>query len=259
MTKLEHLNAGWLHVPPGPRVTCHCLLLRDPAGVALIDTGIGLHDVRDPLGRIGRHLIDLAGFQFNETDTAVHKLECRGIGAGDVNHVILTHLDPDHAGGLADFPSARVHVSLEELEAMGKGDPRYLPVQFAHGPKWMTHGPSTDHWFGFEARRLDLGFASPVLLVPLFGHTAGHCGVAVRSGPRWLLHAGDAYYLRGELTDEAHPVGALAAARAADNPQRLESLDKLRRLARDHADEVEMFGYHDVTELPPEAGGAAAA
>ena len=38
-----------------------------------------------------------------------------------------------------------------------------------------------------------------VLLVPLRGHTRGHCGVAVRrpSGG-WFLHAGDAYFSHGE-------------------------------------------------------------
>ncbi len=29
-------------------------------------------------------------------------------------------------------------------------------------------------------------------LVPLFGHTRGHCGVAVRTEQGWLFHAGDA-------------------------------------------------------------------
>jgi hypothetical protein len=29
-------------------------------------------------------------------------------------------------------------------------------------------------------------------LVPLFGHTRGHCGVAIRNGSGWLFHVGDA-------------------------------------------------------------------
>jgi glyoxylase-like metal-dependent hydrolase (beta-lactamase superfamily II) len=259
MATLEHLNAGWLRVPPYPPASCHCVVLRDSAGVTLIDTGIGLEDVRNPLGRIGQQLIDLAGFQFNADDTALRQLERRGIGAHDVKHIVLTHLDPDHAGGLADFPLATVHLSLEELRAMRHGDPRYLPIQFAHGPRWKTYSDADGEWFGFEARRLDIGLASPVLLIPLFGHTAGHCGVAMQQGSRWALHVGDAYYLRGELVDEAHPVGQLAAVRAVDNARRLDSLERLRRLVREHGNDVEVFGYHDVGELPPEQGGSAAA
>jgi glyoxylase-like metal-dependent hydrolase (beta-lactamase superfamily II) len=89
-----------------------------------------------------------------------------------------------------------------------------------------------------------------VLLVPLFGHTLGHCGVAVRQGSRWLLHVGDAYYLRAELGADEHPVSGLAAARADDDALRRATLAELRRLARDHAGEVEMVGYHDGSEFP---------
>jgi glyoxylase-like metal-dependent hydrolase (beta-lactamase superfamily II) len=90
-----------------------------------------------------------------------------------------------------------------------------------------------------------------VLLVPLFGHTLGHCGVAIRQGDRWVLHAGDAYYLRVELDTDDHPVSALTAQRADDNSKRVASLEHLRRLARDHAAEIDLFGYHDFAEFPP--------
>jgi glyoxylase-like metal-dependent hydrolase (beta-lactamase superfamily II) len=88
-------------------------------------------------------------------------------------------------------------------------------------------------------------------LVPLFGHTLGHCGVAVRAGDRWILHVGDAYYLRAELSTDDHPVSALASLRADDDAMRRESLTVLRRLTKDHSGEVELFGYHDFTEFPP--------
>lgn len=250
MLTVEHLNAGWIQVPNGPRASCHCLVVRDGSSAVLVDTGIGLADVRRPAERIGQALIDAVGFQFNEADTAIRQLAARGIAAGDVRHLILTHLDPDHAGGLADFPAAAVHVSAEELAAVQRGDdPRYLPIQFAHGPKWQVHGPSGERWFDFEARRLDAGLAEPLWLIPLFGHTAGQCGVAIPQGERWLLHVGDAYYLRAELTDPNHPVDALAAARAADDRLRRATLDHLRQLARNHP-EVDLVGYHDISELP---------
>jgi glyoxylase-like metal-dependent hydrolase (beta-lactamase superfamily II) len=259
MTIVEDLNAGWLHAPPHPRVCCHCLVLRDPAGVALVDTGIGLQDVRDPAGRVGEAAIRLAGFQFNPDDTAQRQLAGRGSRPADVTDIVVTHLDPDHAGGISDFPSARVHASAEERAAASGGDERYRPVQFERHERWVTYGPSAETWFGMEARRVDLGFSSPVLLVPLFGHTAGHCGVAVGQGERWVLHVGDAYYLRVELSDPDHPVGHVAAARAVDDRRRLESLERLRRLARDHGDAVRLLGYHDVQELPHHLGGCAGA
>ncbi len=250
MTTIHHLNCGTLRVSGYPTVVCHCLLLEDSDRLALVDTGIGLHDVRDPDGRLGRQLIDLAGFQFHEPDTAVRRIEALGRSPGAVQHVVLTHADPDHAGGLADFPKAQVHLSEEERASVSSGHWRYVPAQFAHGPDWKTYGPSTRSWFGLEARPLALGFSSEVLLIPLFGHTLGHCGVAVRQGERWLLHVGDAYYLRAELAMDDHPVSQMAAQRADDDAARRASLDALRRLVRDHSDEVELIGYHDLSELP---------
>jgi len=41
-----------------------------------------------------------------------------GFDPADVRDIVLTHLDLDHAGGLIDFPWARVHVYAEELRAL---------------------------------------------------------------------------------------------------------------------------------------------
>ena len=57
-----------------------------------------------------------------------------------------------------------------------------------------------------------------------------------------------------ELASDDHPVSLLAAQRADDDGRRRESLEQLRRLARDHRDEIDMFGYHDPTEFPPGEG-----
>lgn len=250
MIKIHHINCGTLLVPGYPTVVCHCLLLEDQTGLALVDTGIGLLDVQNPVERLGQQLIDMAGFQFNEHDTAVRRIEQLGFSSHDVDHIMMTHCDPDHAGGLADFPEAKVHVAEEELTHALSGHWRYVRGQFDHRPHWQSHGKSQQEWFGLEARPVDLGFSSEVLLIPLFGHTLGHCGVAVQQGERWLLHVGDAYYLRAELFDDNHPVSAMAAQRADDDELRRSSLAELRRLLNDHGDEIQMSGYHDITELP---------
>lgn len=252
--RVHHLNCGVLHAPPNPPAACHCVLLEDNGRLALIDTGIGLNDVARPMERIGRTAIEAAGFQFHERLTAVRQVESLGFRVADVTDVVLTHGDPDHAGGLADFPGAAVHISEEEVARLGVGSARYSQAQFAHGPRFVSYGRSTARWLGIEARPLPPLAGAEAFLIPLFGHTLGHCGVAVRDGARWLLHVGDAYYLRVELSSDDHPVSALAALRADDDAMRRRSLNVLRDVARDHPQEVTMFGYHDFSEF--HGGGA---
>jgi len=254
MVNIHHLNCGTLVVPSFPTVVCHCLAIVEGQEAVLIDTGIGLLDAKDPVGRLGQDLIDAAGFRFNESDTAAARLDAIGIERDQVRNIVLTHADPDHTGGLGDFPESRVHISTEELDQINAEHPRYARPLFSHGPHWNPVGPSEtrEDWFGLAARRVDAPVSTDILLVPLPGHTLGHCGVAVRRGEHWVLHVGDAYYMRGELSDPDHPAGQLAAIRAEDDAQRRESLDQIRRIARDHADEVTMFGYHDISELPSE-------
>jgi glyoxylase-like metal-dependent hydrolase (beta-lactamase superfamily II) len=252
MTKVYHINCGFLHVPPQPKVICHCLLLEDQNGLALVDTGIGLLDVRLPMERLGRSLIENSGFILDEANTAFRQIEKLGLRPADVRHIVLTHCDADHAGGLSDFPQAAVHVSAEELSSLEQGQPRYRPIQFAHGPHWQTYPPSTQQWFGLEARPVALDFQAQVLLIPLFGHTLGHCGVAVKQEDRWVLYVGDAYYLKVETLMDDHPVSALSAQAAVVDEQRRRSLAKLKQLLRDYPGQIEMFSFHDPTEFPPE-------
>ena len=86
-------------------------------------------------------------------------------------------------------------------------------------------------------------------LIPLFGHTPGHCGVAFPYDGKWTFYVGDAYYLRAELSDRNHPADQLATARAMDNARRKQSLEQVRQVIKNHGDEIVYFGYHDPTEF----------
>ena len=253
MTKIHHLNFGMMRaipVDPNSMTSCHCLLLEDPNGLALIDSGLGLIEMQHPHERFGEQLLNIWGFTIDENLTAVRQLEKLGFNPADVKHIVLSHADVDHAGGLRDFPNAMVHLASEELANVEAKNPRYLFNQFDHGPKWQKHGPSDERWFGLEARDLDLGLSSKVKLIPLFGHTRGHSGIAIEQGDKWVLHAADTYYRRVEVLTDDNAVTALSSHTADDNNQRIASIAALRELSREHGEKVSFFSTHDVIEFP---------
>ena len=180
-----------------------------------------------------------------------------------MRHIVLTHLDIDHAGGLSDFPTAQVHVlDVEHAAAMQPRTRtekhRYRPQQWEHHPRWAIHGARGEPWMGFES----VETIGDVLLVPLPGHTRGHAGVAVRIGDRWLLHCGDAYVFHAEVDQMPWcPLGLRTFQRlvAVDDDARRHNQARLRELHRSHGSEVRLFCAHDPLELRQAIESVAAA
>ncbi|MBN1665925.1 MAG: MBL fold metallo-hydrolase [Anaerolineales bacterium] len=163
-------------------------------GLVLIDTGPGEDDYIQSPGilRVFRVITKIPGRQ---EETAVQQIRCLGYHPNDVRHIILTHMHFDHCGGLPDFPHACVHVHRKEYEAF-IGKPRswtdlaYVRKHIAHQPKFVLYEDKGEKWFDFSAMRLP--FDPEFWLVPLFGHTRGHCGIAISIGDDWLFHVADA-------------------------------------------------------------------
>jgi glyoxylase-like metal-dependent hydrolase (beta-lactamase superfamily II) len=243
---------------PG-RMVCHCLLIESDDGLVLVDTGIGLGDIAAPKEILGRRFLASTRARLDPAETAARQVEALGFSVDDVRHVVFTHLDPDHSGGLPDFPQATVHVLAGEHEAAMRRATaadrrRYLQAHWAHGPRWETHAAGGDRWMGFDSVQALGGDGGPeVLLVPLFGHSPGHCGVAVRGDDGWLLHCGDAYFFHREMDlDRPYCSPGLALFQrisAADESSRRSNQERLRDLKRDHGGEVEMFCSHSDVEL----------
>lgn len=273
--RIHHLNCG-TDCPLGGalfdgrsagltgRLVCHCLLIETEAhGLVLVDTGYGLKDVdhphRPPRPRITRFMHGLLNIRLREEETAIRQIEALGHKAADVRHIVLTHLDFDHAGGLEDFPNATVHLMEREYSAATgprrgfvSGN-RYRPGQFDEVPTWRRYGATGEPWFGFGAVRGLEGLPPEILLVPLPGHSWGHAGVAIRRSEGWLLHAGDAYFYRGEMRQPVpHCTPGLRGYQRMMEVSRRDRLDnqtRLRRLSIDHAGAVTLVCAHDAMEF----------
>jgi glyoxylase-like metal-dependent hydrolase (beta-lactamase superfamily II) len=259
-------GAGLLGVPQGSwgaaRLACHCLVVERGDRLVLVDTGFGLQDLRDPLRRLGPAFLGMSRPDLDPGQVLVHQLGSLGFRAQDVSDILITHLDVDHAGGLADFPRARVHLSTDEHQAATQPPTRverqrYRAVQWAHGPSWVTHGGGGEPWMGFEGVKPLQGLGPDILRVPLPGHTRGHCGYALRTEQGWLLHAGDAIMDRRELGFWRHPPVALRVylrGVAVDVRARKRSRASLARCHQDHGHEVEIVCTHEVATLEERRG-----
>ncbi|HEX7293481.1 MAG TPA: MBL fold metallo-hydrolase [Solirubrobacterales bacterium] len=266
--RIHHLNCGSL-CPHGARliageggllaraeIVCHCLAIETSDGIVLIDTGFGTDDARNPR-QLGAPFRLLMQPRPKLETTALAQLEGLGFAAGDVRHIVTTHLDLDHAGGLPDFPEAEVHVFAPELKAALKPSlrerTRYIGgAHWRHNPRWVEHGAGGDEWFGFESVRILPGIDAEVLLVPLVGHSRGHTAVAIKNGDGWLLHCGDAYFNQHEVETppECPPLlRAFQAIMASDNKARIRNVERLQELNRARGDEVSLFCAHDRHEL----------
>jgi glyoxylase-like metal-dependent hydrolase (beta-lactamase superfamily II) len=267
--RIHHLSCGtmcpfggrlWDGLSPvfGPaRIVCHCLLIETEAGLVLVDTGFGLGDIRNP-ARLSRLFRIANRVQLREEDTARRQIEASGFAAGDVRHIIVTHLDFDHAGGIEDFPQATVHVLDAELAAATKREGtldrrRYRPAQWDGPISWQPYAADGERWFGFRCVRDLVGLPPDILIVPLAGHTLGHCGVAVRTADGWLLHAGDAYFFRGEMDLDKYRCTPMLRyyqhIMATDNAARLNNQARLVQLKQRHGRTVRLFCAHDAKEL----------
>ncbi|MCK2213257.1 MBL fold metallo-hydrolase [Actinomadura sp. ATCC 31491] len=257
--RIHHLNLASMRpvdaLDGGPALpaVCHALLVETPAdGLVLVESGLGADDVARPAELLDREWAELTGPALSPAETAVRQVAALGFDPADVRHIVLTHLDVDHSGGLPDFPQARVHVTAAELKAALAEAPsrRYRPGHWAHRPDWVLYDGDGTHWLGVAGVRPLTGLPEDFLLVPLPGHTLGHAGVAVHDGERWLLHAGDAYFYHGELEPEprSHPMfDVVQLGSQVDADQRTGTQERLRALSREHG--VRVISAHDPWEL----------
>src|SRR5262245_38874125 len=195
------------------RMVAHCLLIEtERDGLVLIDTGFGTRDIERKTG-LPRFFRRVVGPALDHEETAIAQLAGLGYKAEDLKHIVVTHLDLDHAGGLSDFPHARVHLhAREHAAAMARSRfierERYLTAHWQHGPAWELYAEDGDTWRGLPAIARLRGLDADVGLLPMHGHSRGHSAVIVRAGDRWLVHAGDAYFHRNTVEGNGRvPIG----------------------------------------------------
>jgi glyoxylase-like metal-dependent hydrolase (beta-lactamase superfamily II) len=111
-----------------------------------------------------------------------------GVSPGDVQHVVLTHLHPDHIGGLKDFPKAKIYAHPDALRAGFEGGRPSRQVIFTELlPEDFRERAVAVHDDIFSDGSLH-GLALP-------GHAVGHMGIFFKYQDKRILLAADACWL----------------------------------------------------------------
>ena len=186
-------------------------VLRRGARVILVDTG---YDAAEAAARARPLRLD--------PGSALAPL---GLRPEDIGEIIVTHLHYDHAGGLALFPEAHLHLQAAEM-AYATGpcmchDVLRMPFTAGHVCEAVTRlyrGKLTFH-------DGDAEIADGVSVHRIGGHSRGLQAVRVRTQAGWMVLASDAaHYYENLMRRKPFPI-------VVDLQDMLEGFGKLERLA----------------------------
>ena len=152
-----------------PRVEpCLGYLVSHPAGLLLVDTGMGSHPEVDEHYRPRRRSLDVA---------------LAGVGArvDDISFLVNCHLHFDHCGGNPALPGRPIFTQRVELET-ALSTPDYTIPELVDAP-------------GLHYERLDgeTEILPGVLVIPTPGHTTGHQSLVVRQPDGTVVVAGQSH------------------------------------------------------------------
>lgn len=169
---------------PARRASINCFLVRAMGQIALIDVGCGRY--------------------FGESAGQIQAvLATADVAAEEIDTILLTHVHPDHSGGLTnlntglrEFPNARVVVHQNELahwfddDQMAKAHPAERSAFFQTAREQLE--PYRQAFVPFRGSEEVFPGVRPVAL---FGHTPGHCGYMISSHDQRLLVWGDIVHI----------------------------------------------------------------
>ncbi len=223
MLRLHVVNTGWAHIWDkdlywGGRKELRALpvlafIIEHPRGLFVFDTGLDPSIASRPK-TLFAHLSDGAVRFLSSSQMALsQQMRQRGLPPEEVKCVALSHLHCDHSGDLRAFSQASVLVTRQEWQA-------------ARSPLGRLKGYWSEHYAGLAPTLVDLptreglrpngmlrehcgidclGDGS-LVLVPTFGHTAGHQALLVLLPQGVVLLAGDTVYVReGYMKPAAQP------------------------------------------------------
>lgn len=212
--------------PVPPLLSVNAFLLHLADRLVLVDSGCG--SIFGP---------DLGLFAGN--------LAAIGVRPEDIGTILMTHLHPDHVGGLVDgsgravFPNAELIVHADEQGYWS--DPAVLAnAADAQAKQWIQLTLATLAAYRRRIRVITEGEVLPgISAVPEPGHTPGHTGWLINSGGETLLIWGDIVHLQG--IQFIHPEAGMSSV---DADSERASTTRRRILDMAASDRLRVAGMH---------------
>lgn len=231
----------------------YCYYIEHPKGKVLIDTAwsrrmspAGVLSRRDQIRELGLMLCTL-----NQGYTAVGKtvdeqLKAMGVNTSDLDYVVLTHLDCDHACGLHQVADAkRIIVSEAEMRFANKRTPINM---VRYKKRWWRDVPVSLFAFnGHEGpfrESFDLFEDGTIQLIHIPGHCEGLVCVKITGADgRYVILTSDGSYSTHNWKEMVLP------GIHANKAEQVRSLEWLREQGMDDKC-VEMLSTHDPDVRP---------
>jgi glyoxylase-like metal-dependent hydrolase (beta-lactamase superfamily II) len=230
---------------PAMTVPCPAYLIRHPsAGPILVDSGLHPSVATDGQENMGRLAARFGKPALEVGKDVPAQLRARGLDAGEIPIVVMTHLHLDHASAISEFPNSTFVISEVEWEAA------------TVGPKPLLNGYRRTHFdYAFDYRTVDFdrggidSYSSFARCFDLFGdgsirlaytpgHSAGHMSVIAHLAERDFVIGGDAVYMQAQLDGDA-PL----APRPFDAHNYRRSIQELKLFRREYPNAIVTPGH----------------
>jgi glyoxylase-like metal-dependent hydrolase (beta-lactamase superfamily II) len=230
---------------PAATVPVPAFLIRHPsAGAILVDTGLHPSIATD-----GKENFGGMGNRFGNPDLGPGEdvpaqLRKRGLDAGEIPIVVMTHMHIDHTSAISEFPNSTFVVSETEWKAAATG-PRPLlngyrraHFNYAFDYRTVDFTRSEIDSYATFGRTFDLFGDGSIRLAYTPGHSAGHISVIAHLSKHDFVIGGDTTYMAAQLDGEA-PL----APRPFDAHNYRRSLQELKLFKREYPDAIVTPGH----------------
>lgn len=229
-------------------------LIEHPKGLVLVDTGWnrsmspnGEYDKKAQIDSLGSFVLYNINQGFVESGAAVdEQLNAMGIKPSDLDYVLLTHLDCDHANGLSLVKDAKnILVSNDEFKMLNNKSP-IIKIRFQN--KWWNDtkikGFEYNDTEGPFGKAYDLFGDGSIKMINIPGHSDGLCAVKVKnSDGKFVLMFSDGGYGEKSWRD------MITSGITMDKEKQYKSLQWIREQSLDK-NCIESLANHDVNIKP---------